>query len=195
MPILTESDKRYLFVHIPKTSGSSVQALFEGCGWEVYRKQDGEQHATRNEWKEWGDFDLVFTIVRHPLTRFVSDMRGRGVEPEEMNDLVLKWLREPYERHGNHTRPQLDFFKPGDGVAFRYEDLHYRRKLLKLTKDGTFPHIKGDTYNTEVKESVLTNENIQRIQNHYKEDMWAFGYPWKRAEDYNEDSVYNNGRS
>lgn len=93
MPVLTVRNKRILYIHVPKTGGTSVERLLEsyGAGISMYHPlsagfpcppqhfhgdllkrifgmtgmQDGREH----------DFDFVFMTVRHPISRLRSEYR------------------------------------------------------------------------------------------------------------------------
>lgn len=79
MPSLKINDRRVLFIHIPKTGGTSVTRWMQGLGRVRLHgdtKPEGlkvtAQHLT---WSDidcmWGcdDFDYAFTIVRNPFSR------------------------------------------------------------------------------------------------------------------------------
>lgn len=179
MPIFTKNSCRILFVHIPKTGGTSVKILFEANEWEIEKwagDGKGGQHSTREEWKNWGDFDLIFTIVRHPVDRLVSDIRGRNIRPKDVDITAQRWIYETYEKHGNHNRPQVDFFRVGDGKLFYFEDPLHRHEILKIAGGRHFPHHKGDTYDPRVTTDLLSQETLDAVQNKYKEDMAEFEY-------------------
>jgi len=77
---------RVLFVHIPKTGGSSVKKYMRESGWteaeiapksyENIRHGRGVQygHATWEVHEKWGHFDYRFTVVRDPVDRFKSEI-------------------------------------------------------------------------------------------------------------------------
>lgn len=64
MPKIMEK-KKILFVHIPKTAGTSIVSLFEGnCNFNRFKHRD-----VRSKVK---DFDFSFCVVRNPYDRLIS---------------------------------------------------------------------------------------------------------------------------
>lgn len=199
MPIYEKNNKRILHVHIPKTGGSSITQLFRECGWGIDKwSADGHggQHATRQTWKNWGDFDYIFTVVRHPVFRALSDARGRVKDPKEVDYWVQNWCKESYAEHGNHNRQMVDFFRGKDGEVFYYNDGVHRDRLTSIAcgvgevftleqnfnDNLEFPHIKGDTYYSH-SPSLLSLHTLEIIQSTFKEDMEEFGFHWLGLED------------
>lgn len=199
MPIYEKNNKRILHVHIPRTGGSSITKLFKGCGWGVdkYCESGGGQHTVRQYWQDWGEFDYIFTVVRHPVFRALSDARGRVKDPNEVNPWVQNWCKEGYSKHGNHNRPQVDFFRKEDGEVFYYNDPTHREKLANIAKSTgdipftgrrflpplpEFPHIKGDGH-TNHPPSLFTLHTLEIIQSTFQKDMDEFNFHWLGLED------------
>lgn len=138
MPIFLKDDKAILFVHIPKTGGSSIKKLFESMGWNtaehcpssVHRKGDpnwyrviSPQHQHAIGLKQLfriERFDGVLMFVRNPVDRLSSEYFWRNrTENIKLRQLPLKfrsWWKESREAylsdHGyldNHLRPQWEF--------------------------------------------------------------------------------------
>jgi hypothetical protein len=199
MPIYEKNNKRILHVHIPKTGGSSITQLFRECGWGIDKWSAdgyGEQHATRQTWKNWGDFDYIFTVVRHPVFRALSDARGRVKDPKEVDYWVQNWCKESYAEHGNHNRQMVDFFRGKDGEVLYYNDETHRTRLYEIANWDEFlfyppviyhnkipfPHIKGEGH-TNHPPSLLSLHTLEIIQSTYKKDMDEFGFHWLGLED------------
>ncbi|MEO1329334.1 MAG: sulfotransferase family 2 domain-containing protein, partial [Pseudomonadota bacterium] len=74
-----------------------------------------------------GAFDARIAVVRHPLSRFVSEYKYRVSTARRRHSFefwawraLARWRRDPFHL-SNHLRPQSDFV--GDDVAvFRFED-------------------------------------------------------------------------
>lgn len=202
MPIYEKNNKRILHVHIPRTGGTSITKMFQGLGWGVDKwSEDGYegQHSVRQYWKDWGEFDYIFTVVRHPVFRALSDARARVSDPNEVDHWIQNWCKEGYARHGEHNRKQVDFFKKGDGEIFYYNDETHRSKLASIAKMGgllpnmnqlflfaplDFPHIKGDEH-VDHPPTLLSLHTLEIIQSTYKEDMEEFNFHWLGLEDLN----------
>lgn len=143
MPVLSKDGKNFLFVHIPKTGGTTVEKTFQNAGFEIkYRTSAGTpvNKVTRCTPQHFhGEllesifhldrFDGIFTVVRHPYTRIQSEyaMRTKKIE-KYANKIVLKWLKRKTTEfsanpfvNDNHIRPQADFLVPKTQV-FKLED-------------------------------------------------------------------------
>ena len=82
MPIINLNKKKILFIHIPKSAGSTIEDNIINNGislTHLIRKNStsviSPQHYTRNDYiKEFGVkyFDHSFAIIRDPVERFVS---------------------------------------------------------------------------------------------------------------------------
>lgn len=184
MPIFQHSTKgRVLFAHIPKTGGSSVEKWLQATGYELdkinYWASDKAQHATREVYEEWGEFDYKFAVVRHPLTRFVSALGFRMVHAGAANriarGILTKYEKDPnlVEHWKSHLRPQVDYISD-DMDVFRFESDFFADISKALEIPGPFPH--ENKNRTTVQPSDLAPETQRRIVELYKADYQAFGY-------------------
>ena len=99
MPLFKKDCEEILFVHIPKSGGSSIEAFFKRQGYEMFFRNKGKlegtscsaQHFHAKMFEELfngASFDYSFTIVRDPLERMFSEYRHRA----KNNDGIL-WTR------------------------------------------------------------------------------------------------------
>ena len=146
MPVFRQGERKFLFIHIPKTGGSSIERAFADAGFDtLYR--DGRVGP-----KSWNDvrrctpqhmhremlemilqierFDGVFMVVRDPMTRLKSEYlwRHRDVDFSIDGASVEKWTSRTLSRYAtnpfifdNHIRPQVDFLVERAKV-YRFED-------------------------------------------------------------------------
>ncbi len=146
MPIFQHNGNLHAFVHIPKCGGTTVEAMladrFGDIGFlderyygktEPYRwSKSSPQHLV------WDDFlrlipdtmiDRVFSVTRHPLTRFASSYNfyaragavPAGMGPEEWFQQVAGSSDLLPFRADNHLRRQSEFV-PDRATVFRLED-------------------------------------------------------------------------
>ncbi|WP_278235135.1 sulfotransferase family 2 domain-containing protein [Isoptericola sp. AK164] len=147
MPVFVRDDKSVLFVHVPKTGGTSIENLFRSSGYRMsycdrrsgtkgpwfngYRRAS-PQHMHREALEaelRLDRFTAIFMVVRDPVARFRSeyvmrnyrDLRTDAASVDRWAAGALEgYLENPY-LHDNHLRPQSEFYVPGSEV-FRYED-------------------------------------------------------------------------
>lgn len=143
---------RFVFVHIPKTAGTSIQTALgevDGLNKRPTRKA-GTKHETptelmarleltpdalmpsRNSDIKVADY-LFFCFVRNPWARFCSlhryvlalnQERGREHVPEDVNDFAaLLGQRDPWIMQLHSIRPQTDFVTAQVTSIGRYENL------------------------------------------------------------------------
>ena len=141
MPIFAIDGRKILFIHVPKTGGSAIAGHLSRYG-EVSLDGKPDQGpgmkciprhlhgAPLEEMFKPADFDYVFTVVRHPLSRVISDYRyyvrrkGRENTPPRFS----MWLRyrlfraslDPYYQD-NHFRAQSAFPCLGAEI-YRFEN-------------------------------------------------------------------------
>lgn len=109
MPVFTTSHTRILFVHIPKTAGTSIEESFATSGWKTEflhcpaktktadKSPCNPQHYHQLMIKHFikDDIDDEFTVVRHPFTRLISEMLWRNpwavnhIKTHGFNELFL----------------------------------------------------------------------------------------------------------
>ncbi len=142
MPFIEYQGRRSLFVHVPKTGGTSIESWF-GTIAPLRFFQHGApqalkctvQHLTYTDIRLMlGDdyFDYAFAIVRNPFRRLESEYRMRS---DQASDGMFGripafpiWLRGQIEamqkgvfHQDGHLRPQIDFVSSRIEI-FRFEE-------------------------------------------------------------------------
>lgn len=147
MPVFRKDGRNILFVHIPKTGGSSIERAFRSSG---YRSLYLDGKLGPSSWNHLrrcppqhmhGEllellfrlerFDHIFMVVRDPIARFRSEYLWRHRNKEEFTidgPTVQRWAKKALRKHSgnpfawhNHIRPQVDFLVPGITV-FPFEE-------------------------------------------------------------------------
>jgi hypothetical protein len=141
MPFIESNSKRILFVHIPRTGGTSIEKSLNVaaplrffCPAPLPFLRVTPQHLTFLDMKSlFGTdfFEYSFTIVRDPYRRVESvyDMRAAMARERFIKDVppFTVWLqmqlsyasKDSYHLDG-HIRPQTDFIGSGMKI-FKYE--------------------------------------------------------------------------
>lgn len=146
MPIFTKDERSVLFVHVPKTGGTSIERMLIKAGWDVGLRATPKTHPAqmpflrvspqhyhaeilRNTLR-LGRFDATFLICREPLARFRSEyaMRNKARSDAGSAEHVEAWTRTVMRRaqrnpyvFDNHVRPQHQFVVPKARI-FRLEE-------------------------------------------------------------------------
>ncbi|SIQ34284.1 Sulfotransferase family protein [Paracoccus thiocyanatus] len=197
MPFIEYSGKRILFIHIPKTGGTSVENWMQGiaplrlfsqgipaamkCTPQHLRMQD--IRALLGE----GYFDQALTVVRNPYDRIASEYRMRAhlAKAGFFKGLPIfsLWLEEWLNRQkrepfclDNHLRPQWEFL--GSEVeTFRFEDglqapLARMAEWLDIAPPESLPHdLRPDPL-----EIAWDQVDRIRVRDHYARDFEMLGY-------------------
>jgi sulfotransferase famil protein len=148
MPVMVKGRRSVLFVHIPKTGGTTVERLFSSAGWTTHlrrtRRTDPElfellrcspQHLHAEVLRDLfklRQFDVVFSVVRDPVDRFRSEFAhrhsGQLDSTQADADTVSAWADQAFARWernpyilDNHLRPQTEFLVPRSRT-YRFED-------------------------------------------------------------------------
>lgn len=90
MPLFIKDNQKVMFIHIPKTAGTSIEDAFESADWKMEffhspnrgggpdKKPCNPQHWHQPLLKKWlyseHDVTFEFVVVRNPFTRLISEM-------------------------------------------------------------------------------------------------------------------------
>lgn len=168
MPLYRIGNKIVLFVHIPKTGGSTIEAWLNELGPRALispRAYEGllvtpqHFHANLLEKIVPQDFyDDSFCIVRDPIERLMSEYRWRKKPREKRFRLrrdreegvdqsrdFARWVRKQIKqtrKHpltaDNHIRPQSDFLGLAKSRVYRFED-GFEAIMSDLAKQWNVP--------------------------------------------------------
>ncbi len=147
MPLFSKNGKTILFVHIPKTGGTSIYYFFKentftvdwfNSSYDIINKESSPQHRHREKIIEFLNkkpfaYDYSFTIVRNPLDRLISEYFQQCRNEDALSKKLTSkdfsfWVDQVFKKHkqnpiffDNHIRPQVDFLLD-DSVVFRFEN-------------------------------------------------------------------------
>lgn len=201
MPLYTRDGVRVLFVHIPKTGGTSIEAAFRRAGFEesFFARSHGPYGCTPQHMvaadllHEFGsiDFDYVFGVVRDPMARLASERSWRaghqvkaGRPVPSYDAFVSEWLNRldgSRTAGDNHFRPQVDFLLPHMQV-FRFEDglstilARVARRLRVRRLARVPPHKMPRRVQADVAPESLSDATTARLVRTYVTDYAVLGY-------------------
>ncbi|MEI9932241.1 MAG: sulfotransferase family 2 domain-containing protein [Rhizomicrobium sp.] len=143
MPFIRVHDCNILFVHIPRTGGTTVEHWMRGLGdlklfsYSTPRfSKITPQHLRYADICELlgdGYFDYSFAIVRNPFDRLASEYRLHALQAQKNGiwkgaPRFSTWLENKLDSYSknswaedNHIRPQWEFLSKAVKV-FKYED-------------------------------------------------------------------------
>ena len=158
MPIFFDQGKSLLYIHIPKTGGSSVETILTQNGYKSSFRFRGFHprdltfikcspqhfHAELISKLFYVDqFDKVFTIIRDPFERIKSEyywQRHLNIAEKRPTE----WLRSIFHNYetnpyifDNHIRPQVDFIVEQSTIFKLEEDGINKAIRFALDQDDT----------------------------------------------------------
>ena len=189
--------KEIIFIHIPKTAGTSIETMLGIDTWHVPLSRYYAWNAERADraWK--------FAVVRNPAERLHSAYNYLHSQIGESEHIDVRWATEKLaeietfesflDRMFNrnfraqimrwtHFRPQADWVcrKPGEGIAldrvFRFEKLGEGIEELRQRLDPTLvlPHLRKPRSKRVSK--PLSERHQELIYRLYQKDYEVFDY-------------------
>lgn len=150
MPIFYKDQIRVLYIHIPKTGGTSIKAFFEANGYATayHATQNEPGHLNKlrlcspqhmhsdilNHVFKLNTFDYIFATVRDPLSRILSEYSMRKTwslinAPTETFPSFEQWSEATLNQYSknnfvldNHIRPQYQFIIENCDIYKQEED-------------------------------------------------------------------------
>ncbi|HET7385984.1 MAG TPA: sulfotransferase family 2 domain-containing protein [Nocardioidaceae bacterium] len=206
MPVYRREDTNVLFVHVPKTGGTTIERVFRTAGFKEHYRDSKVGQGTLNRLRlcspqhmhtallqglfHLDRFDVVFMVVRDPIARFRSEfaMRHKADVPleehrvERWADKVFStYARNPYTLD-NHLRPQSEFYLPG-ATVFRLEDglekaTAHLNQHFGLGLPAELPRVMDREKGSGVpsRSVPITTDLEARLRAFYCEDFAQFGY-------------------
>jgi hypothetical protein len=147
---MISSQKRFLFVHIPKTAGNSIQSVLRDYSEDqlvaLRKEQDGierfgllnpkyniKKHSTLKEYRQALGTEQFrtfykFTCVRNPWDRMVSYYFTPTQNPET-------WSRKKFRGMISKAVPLADYLRLDDGEQDPFANIDYIMRFESLADD------------------------------------------------------------
>ena len=211
MPYFHNKDVNLLFIHIPKTGGSSLETYFskkfnmplnDSTLFNTVKRFKGVsfQHQTYQSlitypqiFKIDNSHNLkILTVVRSPYHRLISDLFFfKYITANSSQAFVFKVLATKYFNtfgaNDNHKKPQYLFLLDKDGKMLEENITIMRMETLNadMAKLGyTDFNIKAQSSNVKRDYmSFLNADSIKLINTVYKQDFELFNYPMIQFKD------------
>lgn len=197
MPFIKVKDKKVLFIHIPKTGGTSIEAWMKtlaplkmfSVGVPNASRCTPQHYTSRDIRAILGDnfFNLAVTVVRNPYDRIASEYRMQTRLSKQgiwkngpqfslwLEDNLSRQTRERFHLD-NHLRPQWEFLG-NDVEVFRFEDgLSAPIKRIADALNVIPPKIPPHELRSENHKFTWDIADRLLVQNHYSKDFEYFGY-------------------
>jgi hypothetical protein len=206
VPVFLKDDTSLLFMHVPKTGGTTVERLFRKSGFQVgFRatrrtepalmplRRCSPQHLHAEliaDLLRVERFEIVFMLVRDPLARFRSEYAMRNkADVRTDSGSVERWAAQAFEDYArdpfvfdNHLRPQHEFELPAT-VVYRLEDgleaaVADLGVRLGLDLPEEVPHALSREKSSGVssRDVELSDALEERLRDFYRADFERFGY-------------------
>jgi hypothetical protein len=168
-------EKKYIFIHVPRTAGTSIAEHVGGLGHQPIRYyKEFIEDVPGIEWKDI----FKFAFVRHPLDRLVSAYFAKD-EPQTFQDFVLDINKRGFQNI--HTYPMSYFLCDNGKLEVdwigRYENLEQDWSFLCKGLEIERPELQHiHRTHCEPWPNYYTNQLDQIARKLYRKDFELF-YP------------------
>jgi hypothetical protein len=197
MPLFTKEGLSVLFLHIPKSGGTSVNAAFQNQGFRAHYLQDkiDQWHTGRTISPQHYHFDIIrqiidisqisfcFALIRDPLSRLVSEFKHQRSAGIAKDDNFVEWydrIKKIKETNpscfDNHLRPQVDFVHSSINLyAFPGMLSELQADFMRISNLSlSFPVL--NTRSTDKQASLVSLAKQTTAESDYSEDIALYNY-------------------
>lgn len=205
MPYFHNKDVNLLYIHIPKTGGTSIEYYLGKkcniplneeslCEYDFFDKQvhdrtTSRQHMTyidimKNKHKFNIDDNklFIFASIRNPYDRAISDLFYLFPELEKTNDknyIYTMLSKKIIENVDNHSLPQYKFVINEQNVINEQIIIIHTESLSSEMKKIGFDDFNEHKNKNKIKHNYLdylNKKSIDLINKYYEHDFKLFGY-------------------
>lgn len=199
MPFIEYEQKKILFIHIPKTGGTSVENWLESlaplrfhAAGTLASMRCTPQHLRMSDFSAlFGPefFDYAFAISRNPYTRLESEYRMKMIQREggffQRRPSFSQWLERNLDKaaqdpwhQDNHFRPQWEFAGSGVKVFQLEQGLDSILQEVATQLNLPAPQFVEHALPTQKLAETIEWDDVDRmrVQERYSRDFMRFGY-------------------
>ena len=196
MPIYKQEEKRFHFIHIPRTAGRFVEAVIEDNNFKLEGNFpnviEGVEliHLHRDLYEKYFDLKGIpnITIIRNPIDRFFScsiflkRMYGNDIQETMEDPMMFSMMLQnfPLTQAVNWFRPLSDFITE-DTYIWKFEN-GFKKEFEEWISDIVdFPFTVRDVPYEKLSTNEINKLNksdrlIENIKQFWREDIEQF-YP------------------
>ena len=184
MRILDKEYDKVLFVHIPKTAGSSISKILNDNGLDNWKREYPRHHDPYFYLKDNNEIDdkvFSFSVVRNPYTRTYSCYKQFN-KANRTDISFTTYLNNILEKKISSHTPLLhlpqSFYVVGQGKNIQVTKLYKFENLKELEQDLDWEigsYNVGD-YTKEMYSGAYTDIEIDIVKKLYAIDFSVFGY-------------------
>lgn len=160
--------RKLIFIHIPKNAGTSIHSLFDTNPRDYLPDQKWNEY--KNHFKEYWNTYTTFSIIRNPISRFISFYKYWKMN-ENLDYDINKFLDKLDEIETPIKNAQSWFVCDNNkvmvDVIIKYENLYEDLKKIKINH---IPHLNSSKIE-DISPDNLTKASIDRLYQIYKEDF------------------------
>ena len=186
-------DKKFIFVHINKTAGTSMEKALVDYGVKKLQEKgdlkfelnyNQSQHFNCDEYKKYlgSEYDdyFKFTVVRNPFDRVVSYYYGGAIQKGlNFKDWVVdRYLNENYKDYIRMYSDYTHWFDKDEmNCVLKFENLDQDFIKLKETLDLNCELGKANVNKSRTHyRDYYDNKTKDIIENHFEKELNAFQY-------------------
>lgn len=180
-------DKKYknvLFVHIPKTAGTSIKHYLNSKkldNWKRYNPVGHDPYFELESNNTLTESTFKFTIVRNPYTRTYSYYRHFNFQNnvdfsfEQFLDILEKKIK--YDKTPMTSFPQI-FYVLDNNSQNKLNKIYKFENIEEFESDFEvkLPTLREGNYSKEQYYFDYNSNNIERVKRIYANDFLFFGY-------------------
>ena len=203
MPYFKNETVNILFIHIPKTGGTSIEQYFTKkfnipldkkslySGTETYNSVSYQHQLLRTIMSKENIFNIdynnlfIFSIVRNPYHRMISELFYYGLIQKDYTQIQVFEVIQKYfhkyilgDKSDNHALPQHYFICDDDYKINEKVVILRTENLTNQMHDLGYNDFESHELSSNVSDymSYLNSDSIRYINFFYEKDFQIFGY-------------------